>query len=113
MYDRFIEKESLLEYFYKHKTFLKETRDKATPPAMKMNGNGEQKGHRGDGDHRVILNRPADGISEGGSGNMSVLVQQDLLRFIILHLFFITSSYVHYRILSTFYYNCLSLYSFS
>ncbi|XP_011343258.1 acyl-CoA:lysophosphatidylglycerol acyltransferase 1 isoform X2 [Ooceraea biroi] len=60
LYDRWVEKEALLEHFYKHGTFL--------------NTNGS---------HR------------GGSK-----VHQDPLRFLVLHCFFIMSSYIHYSMLA-------------
>ncbi|XP_070527070.1 acyl-CoA:lysophosphatidylglycerol acyltransferase 1 isoform X2 [Cardiocondyla obscurior] len=60
LYDRWVEKEVLLEHFYKHGTFL--------------DPNGP---HRG-----------------------SSKVNQDPLRFLVLHLFFITSSYIHYSVLT-------------
>ncbi|XP_011871933.1 PREDICTED: acyl-CoA:lysophosphatidylglycerol acyltransferase 1-like [Vollenhovia emeryi] len=60
LYDRWAEKEALLENFYKHGTFLGTNRS----------------------------NRP------------SSKVHQDLLRFLVLHLFFITSSYIYYSMLA-------------
>ncbi|KAF3427713.1 hypothetical protein E2986_04149 [Frieseomelitta varia] len=57
LYDRWVEKEALLENFYKYGTFL-----------------GTQ--------------APAN---EGSK------IHQDPLRFLVLHLFFITSSYIHYN----------------
>ncbi|XP_012278780.1 acyl-CoA:lysophosphatidylglycerol acyltransferase 1 [Orussus abietinus] len=61
LYDRWVEKETLLENFYKHGSFL--------------------------GSHRA-------GTTEGSK------IQQDPLRFLVLHLFFITSSYIHYNLLA-------------
>lgn len=55
LHDRWVEKESLLENFYKHGTFL---------------GTNQTEGSK---------------------------IQQDPLRFLVLHLFFITSSYIHYN----------------
>lgn len=40
----------------------------------------------------------------------SIVVQQDLLRFIILHLFFMASTYFHYQIFSSVVQSCQSLY---
>ncbi|XP_011871934.1 PREDICTED: acyl-CoA:lysophosphatidylglycerol acyltransferase 1-like [Vollenhovia emeryi] len=60
LYDRWAEKEALLENFYKHGTFLGTNRS----------------------------NRPSSKI------------HQDPLRFLVLHLFFITSSYIHYSMLA-------------
>lgn len=59
LYDRWVEKESLLENFYKHGTFL----------------------------------------GTCGSATKGSKIQQDPLRFLVLHLFFITSSYIHYSML--------------
>ncbi|XP_035741523.1 acyl-CoA:lysophosphatidylglycerol acyltransferase 1-like [Vespa mandarinia] len=56
LYDRWVEKELLLENFYKHGAFL--------------------------GTH--------DSAPKGSK------IQQDPLRFLVIHLFFITSSYIHY-----------------
>ncbi|KAL2716854.1 acyl-CoA:lysophosphatidylglycerol acyltransferase 1-like [Vespula squamosa] len=56
LYDRWVEKELLLENFYKHGAFL--------------------------GTHE--------------SAAKSSKIQQDPLRFLVIHLFFITSSYIHY-----------------
>ncbi|XP_053980514.1 acyl-CoA:lysophosphatidylglycerol acyltransferase 1-like isoform X2 [Hylaeus anthracinus] len=58
LYDRWVEKEALLENFYKYGTFL-----------------GTQ-----------------------ASSNEGSKIHQDPLRFLVLHLFFITSSYIHYNI---------------
>ncbi|XP_034189753.1 acyl-CoA:lysophosphatidylglycerol acyltransferase 1 isoform X2 [Osmia lignaria lignaria] len=58
LYDRWAEKETLLDNFYKYGTFL-----------------GKQ-----------------------ASANEGSKIHQDPLRFLVLHLFFITSSYIHYNI---------------
>ncbi|XP_053696559.1 acyl-CoA:lysophosphatidylglycerol acyltransferase 1-like isoform X2 [Sabethes cyaneus] len=58
LYDRFFEKEKLLEEFYRTGMF------------------------------------PC-----GSSATLPTVVQQDLLRFLLIHLFFITSSYVHYQLI--------------
>lgn len=65
IYDRFAEKEEILEGFYKTGSFL------------------------------------------FTSANTPTVVQQDMLRYVIIHLFFITSTYVHLQMLSTLvsYYN--------
>ncbi|XP_043283801.1 acyl-CoA:lysophosphatidylglycerol acyltransferase 1-like isoform X2 [Venturia canescens] len=60
LYERWAEKEVLLEHFYKNGTFV---------------GTRE--------------------YQDGGEGSK---VQQDPLRFLVLHLFFITSTYIHYNI---------------
>ncbi|XP_015513986.2 acyl-CoA:lysophosphatidylglycerol acyltransferase 1 isoform X1 [Neodiprion pinetum] len=60
LYDRWVEKEALLENFYKYGTFPQ-----------------------------------APGTPQNGSK-----IQQDPLRFLVLHLFFITSSYIHYNMLA-------------
>lgn len=60
LYDRWVEKEVLLEHFYKHGTFL----------------------------------------GTNGSNRESSKIHQDPLRFLVLHLFFITSSYIHYSMLT-------------
>lgn len=60
LYDRWVEKEALLEHFYKHGTFL----------------------------------------GTNSSNRSGLKVQQDPLRFLVLHLFFITSSYIHYSMLA-------------
>lgn len=57
VYDRWAEKEALLENFYKHGTFV------------------------------------------GSSSAEGSKIQQDPLRFLVLHLFFITSSYIHYNMI--------------
>jgi len=62
LYDRFVEKEKLLETFYKTGQF------------------------------------PTDGFCTSPIHRQEV--SQDCLRFVILHLFFITSSYIHFRLLS-------------
>lgn len=58
LYDRFFEKERLLEEFYRTGTF------------------------------------PC-----GSSATLPTVVQQDLLRFLLIHLFFVTSTYVHYQLI--------------
>lgn len=58
LYDRFFEKEKLLEEFYRTGTF------------------------------------PC-----GSSATLPTVVQQDLLRFLLIHLFFVTSTYVHYQLI--------------
>ncbi|XP_065095556.1 acyl-CoA:lysophosphatidylglycerol acyltransferase 1-like [Ochlerotatus camptorhynchus] len=58
LYDRFIEKEKLLEEFYRTGVF------------------------------------PC-----GSSSMLPTVIQQDLLRFLLIHLFFITSTYVHYQLI--------------
>lgn len=58
LYDRFIEKEKLLEEFYRTGMF------------------------------------PC-----GSSSMLPTVIQQDLLRFLLIHLFFITSTYVHYQLI--------------
>lgn len=58
LYDRFFEKERLLEEFYRTGTF------------------------------------PC-----GSSDTLPTVVQQDLLRFLLIHLFFVTSTYVHYQLI--------------
>lgn len=58
LYDRFFEKEQLLEEFYRTGTF------------------------------------PC-----GSSATLPTVVQQDLLRFLLIHLFFVTSTYVHYQLI--------------
>lgn len=66
LYDRFFEKERLLEEFYRTGTF------------------------------------PCGGIGGSSSATTTTLptvVQQDLLRFLLIHLFFITSTYVHYQLI--------------
>lgn len=60
LYDRWIEKETLLDNFYKYGTFLE-----AHDPH-----------------------------------NQGSKIQQDPLRYLVLHLFFITSSYIHYNMLA-------------
>ncbi|XP_071561575.1 acyl-CoA:lysophosphatidylglycerol acyltransferase 1 isoform X1 [Temnothorax nylanderi] len=60
LYDRWVEKEALLEHFYKHGTFL----------------------------------------GTNGSNRENSKIHQDPLRFLVLHLFFITSSYIHYSMLT-------------
>lgn len=102
-YDRFIEKESLLGDFYKNKTFLKKDDQVDTLLVNGGCGNGGQK-------------RVSNGTGTGAglspdSEKRSYLVQQDLLRFVILHLFFITSTYFHYRVFATLVENCISLYT--
>ncbi|KAK0172439.1 hypothetical protein PV328_005755 [Microctonus aethiopoides] len=57
LYERWVEKETLLDNFYKHGSF--------------MDAQGRQ--------------------------NKGSKIQQDPLRFLVLHLFFITSSYIHYN----------------
>ncbi|XP_015111406.1 acyl-CoA:lysophosphatidylglycerol acyltransferase 1 [Diachasma alloeum] len=60
LYDRWVEKETLLDNFYKYGSFL----------------------------------GPSKSTNEGTK------IQQDPLRYLVLHLFFITSSYIHYNIFS-------------
>ncbi|XP_011309596.1 acyl-CoA:lysophosphatidylglycerol acyltransferase 1 isoform X2 [Fopius arisanus] len=60
LYDRWVEKETLLDNFYKYGSFLGPCR----------------------------------------STNEGTKIQQDPLRYLVLHLFFITSSYIHYNIFS-------------
>lgn len=74
LYDRFFEKERLLEEFYRTGTFpcdsssaTTTTTPGATTPSATHCG--------------------------------PTVVQQDLLRFLLIHLFFVTSSYVHYQLI--------------
>lgn len=64
LYDRFFEKERLLEEFYRTGTF----------PC-------------------------GGGSSSATTTTLPTVVQQDLLRFLLIHLFFITSTYVHYQLI--------------
>lgn len=70
IYDRFAEKEEILEGFYKTGSFL------------------------------------------FTSANTPTVVQQDMLRYVIIHLFFITSTYVHLQMFSTLY-SCYHTYIYS
>ncbi|XP_058805821.1 acyl-CoA:lysophosphatidylglycerol acyltransferase 1-like [Phymastichus coffea] len=60
LFDRWTEKEALLENFYKHGTFI--------------------------GTQQIDLENS--------------MIQQDPLRYLVLHLFFMTSSYIHYNMIS-------------
>lgn len=60
LYDRWAEKETLLDNFYKYGSFL----------------------------------GPGQPAPEGQK------IQQDPLRYLVLHLFFLTSSYIHYHVFS-------------
>ena len=59
LFDKWVEKEALLENFYKYGTF------EGTQPSNSENS----------------------------------MIQQDPLRYLVLHLFFITSSYIHYTLI--------------
>lgn len=100
-YDRFIDKESMLADFYKHNTFLSKDQ-----PAM-VNGNGKSNGQ----EQQVRVGSNGKGCVPVSEKRGSYLVQQDLLRFVILHLFFITSTYFHYRVFAKVVENCISLYT--
>jgi lysophosphatidylglycerol acyltransferase 1 len=67
LYDRFIEKEQMLDKFYKTGTF------------------------------------PSQEFCRSRAPTAPQVVAQDPLRFFILHLFFITSSYIHYHMLTYFF----------
>lgn len=91
----------MLADFYKHNTFLSKDQ-----PAM-VNGSSKSNG----GDQQVRVGSNGNGCVAVSEKRGSYLVQQDLLRFVILHLFFITSTYFHYRVLATVVENCISLYT--
>lgn len=67
LYDRFIEKNTLLENFYKHGVFYMDRTSNAT------------------------------------------IIHQDVLRFLLINIFFITSTYFHYQMLCTLYTYCAFL----
>lgn len=85
-YNRFFEKETLLASFYKNRTFLSSSNGEAGSSTKER--------------------------EPGNAGRGSYLVQQDLLRFVILHIFFISSSYFHYRVFATVVQDCISLLSY-
>lgn len=88
-YDRWYEKEAMLEHFYRHKTFL----PTASPTIGSKGGASQQD------------------LEELQRLQSSRVVQQDLLRFVILHLFFLTSTYFHYQVVVTLLRNCASLFA--
>lgn len=110
MYDRFIDKEAMLADFYKHKTFLANSRgdaeNKRKAEEECLLQNGKLKNGKGQRSEEMVVKEEAliSGVSR--------VVHQDLLRFVILHLFFLTSTYFHYRIFATVVQNCLSLSTF-
>lgn len=72
LYDRFFEKERLLEEFYRTGTFPSDSSSATT----------------------TTTTTPGATTHCGPT-----VVQQDLLRFLLIHLFFVTSSYVHYQLI--------------
>lgn len=122
MYDRFMDKEAMLADFYKHKTFLANNRGegehkmdrgkrkKQEEGCLIQNGklrNG--RGQRTEEEQMVVKDAEEELSRRSG---VSSVVRQDLLRFVILHLFFLSSTYFHYRIFATVVQNCLSLSTF-
>lgn len=68
-------------------------------------------------DRFIEKNQILSGFYQTGSfqyptANTPTIVQQDPLRYIILHIFFITSTYIHIQMLSMLY-NYYNLYAFS
>lgn len=99
IYDRFVEKEALLDTFYKTNQFIVNNNNNNNVDILKSNGTEISNGHH-------ICN----GDLKGQFGPS--YVQQDILRFFLLHLFFLISTYVHLQLFYIAFYYLKSLLDF-